>query len=276
MNASTALLLGSIMIMLTPAASAHADDMPRPNEEYARYVYTDSLNHSMPYRMLTPDELAPAQKYPLVVFLHGSGERGIDNEKQLAHGASLFSNPANVDKFPAYVVFPQCNEKSWTGTALNARSFMPGAPTPAPTATEQMVMGLIHELVAHNPIDTDRIYLVGLSMGGVATYDLACRYPDTFAAAVPICGAVNPERLAPARHISFLIFHGEDDDRIPNLCSREAYKALNAAGATVDYVEFAGTGHECWSQAFNYPTLLPWLFSQSKSTHSPSIAQISF
>ena len=126
-------------------------------------------------------------------------------------------------------------------------------------------MSLIGDVVAANPIDPSRIYIVGISMGGIAAYDIVCRHPNVFAAAVPICGAVNPERLADAKDVKFMIFHGEDDEEVPSICSREAYKALSAAGAQVDYVEFAGIGHECWSSAFNYPTLLPWLFAQTKS-----------
>lgn len=101
-------------------------------------------------------------------------------------------------------------------------------------------------------------------MGGIAVYDLACRYPERFAAAVPICGAVNPDRLKNTSDISFLIFHGAQDEEVPVLCSRKAYVMLDSIGAKVDYVEFAGEGHECWTSAFNYPTLLPWLFAQTK------------
>lgn len=219
--------------------------------------------------MMSPEGIQPGVKYPLVVFLHGSGERGKDNDKQLTYGASIFSNPANMDKFPSFVVFPQCSEKTWTAR-FSEESFMPGAKTPQISKQEEAIMDMIDNLVAEYPIDSDRIYLVGISMGGIATYDLACRYPEKFAAAVPICGAVNPERLNHAKDVSFMIFHGEEDDEIPSICGREAYKALSSAGAIVDYVEFAGEGHECWSSAFNYPTLLPWLYSQTKANSSES------
>lgn len=234
------------------------------NEEYAKQVFVDSSNNSMPYRILSPDNIELGKKYPLVVFLHGSGERGDDNEKQLAHGASTFSNPANINKYPAFVVFPQCKEKAWT-EKIDERMFMPGAPVPDESKSEKLVMDLIEDLIEHNPIDSNRIYIVGMSMGGIAAYDLVCRHPDVFTAAVPICGAVNPERLIDAKGVKFLIFHGEEDDEVPSFCSREAYKALNLLGAEVDYVEFAGMGHDCWSSAFNYPSFLPWLFSQTKS-----------
>lgn len=251
----------ALCAMIYSVASGHG---PNNQDVYTRHTFTDSLHRTIPYRLLTPPDSLSGERYPLVVFLHGSGERGDDNEKQLTHGASIFSNPANVDKYPAYVVFPQCHERAWTDR-IDEKEFMSGSPEPAESSTEQLLIELVRNLIEKYPIDIDRIYIVGISMGGIATYDLVCRYPELFSAAVPICGAVNPDRLSAAKDVKFLIFHGEVDDEIPSLCSREAYKALAAVGADVDYVEFAGVGHECWTYAFNYPTLLQWLFAQHKS-----------
>lgn len=254
-------ILSLIICAVIPlTAAAHG---PQTNEEYQKCVYVDSNNTQLPYRMLKPENINDGDKYPLVVFLHGSGERGDDNEKQLTYGASVFSNPANADKFPAFVIFPQCKEKAWTDK-ISPEMFMPGSSTPPESKSEEAVMELIANVIENNPIDQNRIYIVGISMGGIAAFDLVCRYPSVFTAAVPICGAVNPDRLSEAKDVKFLIFHGEDDDEVPSFCSREAYKALSAAGADVDYIEFAGIGHECWSSAFNYPTLLSWLFSKRK------------
>lgn len=268
MKVSTILL--SISLLLAPmSAMAHRPSFP-VNEEYSRQSYVNAEGRTMPYRMLKP-EVRQGEQYPLVVFLHGSGERGDDNEKQLTYGASLFSNPSNVNKYPAFVIFPQCREKSWISTN-DSRVFMPGAETPAISESEQMVVDLVKDVINNNPVNPSRVYIVGLSMGAIAAYDLTCRFPELFAAAVPICGAVNPERLADAKDVNFMIFHGEEDEEVPNLCSREAYKALTAAGAEVEYIEFAGLGHDCWSSAFNYPTLLPWLFSQTKSPQAENLA----
>ena len=272
MKISTILCL-SMFALIPISVSARG---PQVNEEYVKQIYVDSTNNKMPYRILSPDNTEQGKNYPLVIFLHGSGERGDDNEKQLVHGASTFSNPANINKFPAFVVFPQCKEKFWT-EKIDERMFMPGAPIPEESKSEKLVMNLIEDLIEHNPIDRNRIYIVGLSMGGIATYDLVCRHPDVFTAAVPICGAVNPDRLRDAKGVKFLIFHGEEDDEVPSFCSREAYKALNSIGADVDYIEFAGMGHDCWSSAFNYPSFLPWLFSQTKtSIESPYQSDLSY
>lgn len=119
---------------------------------------------------------------------------------------------------------------------------MPGAPEPQISKQEESIVDLINEMIAEYPIDTNRIYIVGISMGGIATYGLVCRYPDLFAAAVPICGEVNPDRLKNAKDVNFMIFHGEEDEEIPSICGREAYKSLSSAGANVDYIEFCRYG----------------------------------
>ena len=235
------------------------------NSSYTKNIFSNGSKQTMPYRLLSPDCIEAGCKYPLVVFLHGHGERGTDNEKQLIHGGAVFTNPRNQEQYPAFVVFPQCNGHAWT-SKFNANAFLPDADVPDETLNEKMVMGLISELITTYPIDIDRIYLMGISMGAIATYDLTCRHPEVFAAAVPICGAVNPERLSNVRNINFMIFHGQADSEVPVICSRQAYKTLRGLGANVDYIELDGAGHECWHYAFNHPRLLPWLFAQERKT----------
>ena len=252
----------ALMILLPSAMEAR---VPMGDEAYGAYEFTDSVKDTMPYRMLKPQKLKEGAKYPLVLFLHGHGERGDNNEKQLAHGSLLFSNPSNEDEFPAFVVFPQCeNGKEWTAP-YDERTFMPGGPIPEESYEERLVMDLLEDLISNYPIDKNRIYIMGISMGGIGTYDLVVRHPDFFAAAVPICGAINPERLSAAKDVPFYIFQGSDDHTVPILAGREAYKALKAAGADVKYREYYGADHsETWIDAFNNPDLLPWMFSQKK------------
>ena len=101
-------------------------------------------------------------------------------------------------------------------------------------------------------------------MGAMGTYDLVVRYPEIFAAAVPICGTVNPSRYRLPRMWNFVSLHGDADDVVPVKGSREAYKALKAAGADVEYIEFPGCNHGSWNPAFNYPGFMDWLFKQKK------------
>lgn len=255
--------IGFVVALLFGALPSVA--LPAPcGDLYERHTFVDSLNVVLPYRLLTP-KATKGELFPLVVFLHGSGERGTDNERQLTHGASLFAAPETSARFPAYVLFPQCEARAWTlHTAPD--SFRQGAPLPPLSPREGAVMQLIATLLRTYPIDSSRVYLMGISMGAIATYDLACRFPTTFAAAVPICGAVNPDFLPLASRVPFMIFHGENDSTIPVEASRDAFSALTAAGASAEYIEFPGEGHDCWDSAFGYPDLLPWLFSQRKPT----------
>lgn len=252
----------ALMILLPSVMKAR---VPMGDEAYGAYEFTDSVKETMPYRMLKPQNLKEGVKYPLVLFLHGHGERGDDNIKQLAHGSLLFSNPANEDTYPAFVVFPQCEKgREWTAP-YDERSFMPGAPIPPESEEERIVIELLDDLISNYPIDVDRVYIMGISMGGIGTYDLVVRHPDVFAAAVPICGAIDPTRLEVARNVPFFIFQGADDHTVPILAGREAYKALRSAGADVKYREYYGADHsETWIDAFNNTDLLPWMFSQSK------------
>lgn len=235
-------------------------------EAYQKKAFVSSRGDSLLYRLLRPEAEKPGEKYPLVLFLHGAGERGDDNTKQLTHGGQMFLNPVNREKHPAFVLIPQC-----PADAYWAYTSRPSLFTPADMPVGQDISPLFKSLkelldtyLAMPQIDNDRIYVIGLSMGGMGTYDMAIHFPELFAAAVPICGTVNPSRLADAKGVKFRIFHGDADDIVTVEGSRAAYKALKAAGADVEYLEFPGCGHDSWTSAFNYPGFMDWLFSQKK------------
>lgn len=123
---------------------------------------------------------------------------------------------------------------------------------------------LIDSYLDLSQIDKKRVYIIGISMGAMGVYDLTVRYPDIFAAAIPICGTVNPKRLEAAKEVKFRLFHGDADNIVPTSGSRRAYKALKKAGAEVQYIEFPGVGHTSWHQAFELPDFMKWLFSKEK------------
>lgn len=235
--------------------------------DYEKKTYTSKDGSTLLYRQLSPEYNAGG-KYPVVLFLHGAGERGNDNEAQLTHGSGIFQNPANAEKYPAYVLFPQCPEgTTWTFDQQRKWNLKPWE-IPADEPQSKMMTLLVEFLkdfiASHPDVNTKKIYVMGLSMGGIATFDITSRYPELFAAAVPICGAVNPGRMKNAKGVKFSIYHGDKDPTVPVECSREAYKALKAAGIKVKYTEIAGCGHGSWDPAFNDPTFLPWLFKQHK------------
>lgn len=234
-------------------------------EIYAKNTFVSSLGDTLLYRSLAPLNQKTGKKYPLVLFMHGAGERGNDNEKQLTHGAQLFLNPYNRDRYPAFVIFPQCPENafwSYSQTPRYQDGVMPSQLRETPEITA--VMELLRKYVASGQVDTKRIYVMGLSMGGMATFDLAVRYPDFFAAAVPICGAVDVSRFTQKPSIKFRIFHGDSDPTVPVACSRAAYRRLTELGAKAAYTEFPGVGHNSWNPAFSTPYFLSWLFRQHR------------
>ena len=222
---------------------------------------------TLPCRILTPVNFKMGKKYPLVIFLHGSGERGNDNEAQLKWGSDLFLDSANRINFPAIVVFPQCpkNDKWGEYNKNNPKDstgydFSTDAPMRKPL---KLVSDFIDTLISAGQVDVKRIYIGGLSMGGFGTFELLWRRPGFFAAAIPICGAGNPEKTSNYKaNFPMWIFHGEKDPVIPVANSRLIYETMKKTNNKVLYTEYPGIGHNSWVSAFAEPTLLPWLFKQ--------------
>jgi predicted peptidase len=228
-------------------------------------------NDTLRYRILYPVNYDASKKYPLIVFLHGAGERGNDNEAQLTHGSNLFADSANREQFPAMVIFPQCpKEDFWSRIrreqekkdSLGQFSF----PSEQPIgASLNLVSRLLDSLVAAKLVNKKKIYLGGLSMGGMGTFELLWRKPNFFAAAFPICGGGDPQKATVyGRKFPIWIFHGDNDPTVPVSNSRLMNNALQAAGAKVKYTEYPGVGHDSWNNAFAEKELLPWLFSKKK------------
>lgn len=224
----------------------------------------------LPYRILLPDNFNPAEPYPLILFLHGAGERGNDNEKQLVHGSSFFASEDNRTYFPAVIVFPQCAEGDyWAKVSFNfddqgGRNFS-FDPSGDPTTSMKLTIQLLESLLKENWVDKNRVYVGGLSMGAMGTFELLYRMPEVFAAAFPICGGGNPERINDqVSKVNVWAFHGEDDPVVPPQLSVEMLTAYLKAGVTVKLTLYPEVGHNAWDFAFQEPQLLPWLFSNFK------------
>lgn len=228
-------------------------------------------NDTLRYRMLYPLNYEANKKYPLIVFLHGSGERGSENERQLIHGGKLFADSARRQQFPAFVVIPQCPASDfWSRIkrepnkedSLGKFSF----PSEEPIGPGLgLVSQLLDSLAESGTVNTKKIYLGGLSMGGMGTFELLWRKPKFFAAAFPICGGGDPQKVTLyGKKFPIWIFHGDKDQAVPVGNSRLMYNVLKAAGAKVKYTEYPGVGHNSWDNAFAEPELLPWLFKQKK------------
>jgi predicted peptidase len=232
--------------------------------------YFISGNDTLRLRILTPVDYSPKRKYPVVLFLHGAGERGNDNEAQLTWGADLFLDSLNRARYPAIVIFPQCpTDSTWSdlkfsGTKDSLGGLAIRTDKPANT-TQRLVTDFLDTLIVHGGVDRSRVYIGGLSMGGFGTFELLWRRPDLFAAAIPICGGGDPSTVTMYRKkMPVWIFHGDADPVVPILYSRRMLAALKASGAKATMTEYPGVGHDSWKNAFAEPELLHWLFAQKK------------
>lgn len=229
---------------------------------FQEHTYRSADGATLPYRLLRPT--GDGGPWPLVVLLHGAGERGADNRAQLGNGAAewLGSDRARAE-FPCYCVLPQCpTDQRWVEVDWSAPSHrLPESPS----RPMSLLQGLLGELTANPGIDRQRLYLVGLSMGGYGTWDLLCRWPDRFAAAVPICGGGDPSQAARLRQVPIWAFHGARDEVVLVDRSRQMVQALRSLGATPRYTELADVGHDAWNTAFSHPDVRPWLFNQRRS-----------
>lgn len=219
----------------------------------------DTLN----YRMLYPDS-DTLRKYPLVIFLHGSGERGRDNEAQLKWGVGNFATDENMMLHPALVIAPQCPlNVSWSnfsreknGTELHLQ--------PTPTKPMQLLLSLIQQVIKTMPVDTNRIYITGLSMGAYGTFDAIQRNPQLFAAAVPVCGGGDVSKASSIAHLPIWIFHGAEDPAVNPILSLDMIQALTKAGAHPGFTQYPAVGHFSWIEAYSDRMMIEWLFRQHK------------
>jgi predicted peptidase len=266
-RARNILLFAFKLLLFSIAVRAHAQDL----NEYKFALFTKN-GHSLPYRLLYPLNLDSTKKYPLVVFLHGAYEKGTDNQLQLNIGGRYFLRPENRSQYPAFVLFPQCPaDDSWayfettldSTTGLAKSWYFPFRKEP--TQVSGLLKNLLDSLVQEPAIDPGRVYLGGLSQGGMGVFDLVARYPNLFAAAFPVCGAgkVATAKLF-AKQVPLWIFHGDKDDIVPPRFSRDFYKQLQRLGASIRYSEYPGVYHNSWVNAFAEPDLLSWLFIQRR------------
>ena len=215
------------------------------------------------YRLLAPPSPAEGARYPLVLFLHGSGERGDDNTKQLTHFPRRMLTPDERTERPCFVLAPQCPaDERWTEDVWGSEG---SAPLPqAPTRALRAAAEALLEVVREHPVDLDRIYLTGLSMGGYGAFELALRYPDWFAALAPVCGGGDERLAARLAGLPISIWHGDADRAVPVARSERWAEALTALGETPDVHILPGVGHDAWNHAYAPGGCLPWLFAQRR------------
>lgn len=231
-----------------------------PKDVFEARVFKNETGGQLPYRLLKPEGYDAKQKYPLVLFLHGAGERGDDNAVQLVHGMQTFITDENRKKYPCFVVAPQCpTGKRWVEVDWSADTHRQ---PPEPSAALALTLDVLAALRKEFSIDVERQYVTGLSMGGYGTWDLIARYPAMFAAAAPVCGGGDEMTANLLVKTPIWAFHGDKDTAVKPERSRNMIEAIKKAGGKPLYTEYPGVGHNSWTPAYNDPKLLEWMFSQ--------------
>jgi len=270
MQATSTILIATAASCCVLMAAAQGSDQIDLRPRLDKREYQNADGETLPYRLFVPRSYSADKKYPLILFLHGAGERGDDNEAQLKHAGVLrFVSDAVEAKDPCFLVAPQCpKDDKWVPAYFGLKR-PPEAPAEeapgGPSRAMRLVMELVDALEKQYSIDPDRRYVTGLSMGGFGSFDLCTRRPNDVAAAVPICGGLEPARVEAIAHIPFWIFHGSDDSTVPAELSRNVVEALKQAGASPRYTEYPGVGHNSWGPAFEEAELVDWLLSQRRS-----------
>lgn len=250
----------------TQGATQEATE-PKPVELSKLYEPREFVGKSgnpLKYRLIKPVDYKFGKKYPLVLFLHGAGERGDDNAATLRHAAKDLANPQTRAKYPAYVVIPQCpTGKKWSEVDWSKES----SELPQdPSDPMQSIKELIDEMVENAGVDRNRIYITGLSMGGYGTWDAIARYPGFFAAAAPICGGGDPKTVEKFKSLPIWCFHGAKDPVVKVVRSREMIEALQKVGSNAKYTEYPEAQHDSWTQTYSNPELLDWMFAQRRES----------
>ena len=251
---SNSFILLAVLFCFTSITNLYSQSSLFSYEKY-KNAHGDTLN----YRLLLSD-YDTISKYPLVIFLHGSGERGNDNESQLKWGVMNFASEQNMKMYRPIVIAPQCPKNmSWGNFSDENMSI-----DQSPTEPMKLLIELINQTILKFPVDTNRIYITGLSMGGFGTFDAISRYPNLFAAAVPVCGGGDVSKAQLFSHIPIWIFHGALDGVVNPALSRDMVEALTKAGAHPGYTQYPETGHFSWIAAYSDMMMMEWLFRQQK------------
>lgn len=240
-----------VLFLAVPLLTLHGQERDRPLARarqvliHVRKEITKPVEVRHPLYLPRGYEVDTTKRWLLLLFLHGSGERGDDFELVKRHGPPKLIELGHMFEF--IVISPQCPElEDWSTNVLNA---------------------LLDEVIATHRVDVERIYLTGLSMGGWGVWNLALAVPDRFAAIAPVCGRMhrdNPRRACLIKHLPVWVFHGGKDEVVPISDSEKMVTALKQRGGNVQFTVYSNAGHDAWTETYNNPELYRWLLSQRR------------
>ena len=233
-------------------------------KEHFAYKVFENDDTTLPYRIYVPFNYDPAKRYPLLLNLHGAGLRGTDNQRQLGFIDEAMKNP-DLEVRDSIIIFPQCPEnEKWTDTSWSLGSY---SLDNTPESNEmKAVMELIGQLQQRYSVDAKRIYVMGFSMGGFATWNALMLHPDLFAAGIPMCGAGDPTKAEILKDIPIWAVHGALDPTVPVQGTRDMAAAMESIGATnFQYTEIPTAEHDVWNYTYDNVEMFQWMYSQVKN-----------
>lgn len=270
---------------VTTTPKPRPTSVPTGPDAFVTRIFTDSQGLSLTYYLYVPNNYTPLRQYPLVLLLHGGGERSNPDWTAAEKKAQLF-NQSYVQvwtpgysvpygshiqqQWPSFVVIPQLSYgQNWVDAPVGAGSYTQASqPTPWLLMAKEIVVSLQKE---YHGIDPGRLYTTGLSLGGYGVWDAIEWWPSYFAAAIPIAGAGDPSKAAAIKHLPIWAFQGSDDTVVPVSGSRDMIAAIEAAGGHPRYTEYPGAGHVVWGYVYgttgtsqSTPGVMSWLFSQKQ------------
>lgn len=237
MKKATLVLVAVLSMFLQMDCAPVLFGLRKPVGQHAHTFNIEANETNVNYLLFLPDKYNKEKKdWPLILFLHGSGERGsvIDSVKK--HGPPKIVE--QVPDFPFIVLSPQCpKEQQWSNDIL---------------------IPLLDEIVKKYRVDEKRIYLTGLSMGGFGTWALAIQYPHRFAAIAPICGGGDTSKVCVLKNVPTWVFHGAKDQTVPISRSQEMVDALKKCGGKVRFTVYPDAGHDAWTKTYGNPEFYKW------------------
>lgn len=242
--------LSAVLLVGVPRSPA-AEDRKAERGQQEPQKMERTIKITMSYLVYLPKEYDQKEAWPLMLFLHGAGERGSNLDLVKLHGPPKLI--AAGKEFPFIVVSPQCPEGKWWDSVELA--------------------ALLDEITEKYKVDRDRIYVTGLSMGGFGTWSLAAYQPNRFAAIVPICGGGEPFLTMLFPHVPAWVFHGAKDPVVPLERSEKMVEAMKKFGGKVKFTVYPDARHDSWTQAYNDPELYKWLLEQKRTPKKPESAK---
>ena len=239
------LLLAVGLVAFAALLPVRADDKPKTG--FVDKTFKNADGSASPYVVFVPKSYDGTKEYPVILFLHGSGETKGGSKQPVEVGIGTAIKKREKD-FPFIVVIPQSEKRTWQAASDDGKR----------------ALAILDTVEKDYKIDPKRQYLTGLSMGGYGTWSVAAAHPDRWAAMVPVCGGGNVKDAEKIKDIPCWCFHGDADTAVKVERSREMIDALKKAGASPKYDEYPGVGHNSWDKAYGTDELYKWLLEQKK------------